>query len=113
MRERIDSGAREVFAKQGFQATTVDELAELADVAPATSFNHRQDERALLGLMTGEIFETLHSLTTRHLEAAGSGSEKLRGVIGAAAEGISANRGVARNEENLNESPNRAYAAQE
>ncbi len=96
IRERIHAAARDLFAKQGFQATTVDEIAELADVAPATFFNHFQSKRALLSLMTGEIFETLHSLTTLHLEAAGSGSAKLRGFITAAAEGIAANRGVAR-----------------
>ncbi len=96
IRQRIYSGARLLFAKQGFQATTVDEIAELADVAPATFFNHFHSKRALLSLMTGEIFETLHSLTTLHLEAAGSGSEKLRGFIASAAEGIAANRGVAR-----------------
>jgi AcrR family transcriptional regulator len=96
IRQRIYSAARGLFAKQGFAATTVDEIAELADVAPATFFNHFQSKRALLGLMTGEIFETLHSLTTLHLEADGSGSEKLRGFVASAAQGIAANRGVAR-----------------
>jgi AcrR family transcriptional regulator len=96
VRERIFSAARELFAKQGFQATTVDEIAEQADVAPATFFNHFQSKQALLGLMTGEVFEFLHTLTIQHLEGAGSSSEKLRSFIASAADGISANRGVAR-----------------
>ena len=96
VRERIFSAARDLFAKQGFQATTVDEIANLADVAPATFFNHFQSKQALLGLMTGEIFEYLHALTTQHLEGEGSSSEKLRNFIGSAAEGIAASRGVAR-----------------
>jgi len=96
VRERIFSAARDLFAKQGFQATTVDEIANLADVAPATFFNHFQSKQALLGLMTGEIFEYLHSLTTQHLEGDGSSSDKLRNFIGSAAQGIAASRGVAR-----------------
>lgn len=96
VRARIYAVARELFAKQGFSATTVDEIAEQADVAPATFFNHFQSKQALLGLMTGEVFEYLHSLTVEHLEGEGSGFEKLRGFVGAATEGISASRGVAR-----------------
>jgi len=96
VRERIFSAARDLFAKQGFQATTVDEIANIADVAPATFFNHFQSKQALLGLMTGEVFEYLHALTTQHLEGEGSSADKLRNFIGSAAEGIAASRGVAR-----------------
>jgi AcrR family transcriptional regulator len=96
VRTRIYSVARDLFTKQGFEATTVDEIARVADVAPATFFNHFKSKQALLGLMTGEIFEFLHSMTTQHLEGDGSSSEKLRGFIASATEGISAGRGVAR-----------------
>jgi AcrR family transcriptional regulator len=96
VRTRIYSVARDLFAKQGFDATTVDEIARVADVAPATFFNHFQSKQALLGLMTGEVFETLHLLTSKHLEGEGSSNEKLRAFISAASEGISASRGIAR-----------------
>jgi AcrR family transcriptional regulator len=96
IRTRIYTVARDLFTKQGFEATTVDEIARVADVAPATFFNHFKSKQALLGLMTGEVFEFLHSMTTQHLEGEGSSSEKLRGFIAAANEGISAGRGVAR-----------------
>ena len=96
VRTRIYTVARDLFAKQGFEATTVDEIARVADVAPATFFNHFQSKQALLGLMTGEIFEYLHSMTTEHLEGEGSSSEKLRAFISSASEGIAAGRGVAR-----------------
>jgi AcrR family transcriptional regulator len=96
VRTRIYSVARELFTKQGFDATTVDEIARVADVAPATFFNHFQSKQALLGLMTGEVFETLHLMTSQHLEGEGSSSEKLRAFISAATEGISASRGIAR-----------------
>jgi len=95
-RDDLLAVARELFAKQGFQATTVDEIAQLADVAPATFFNHFKSKQALLGLMTGEVFEYLHSLTKQHLEGEGSGAEKLRAFMSSAAAGIAANRGVAR-----------------
>lgn len=96
VRTRIYTVARALFAKQGFDATTVDEIARVADVAPATFFNHFQSKHALLGLMTGEVFEYLHSMTTEHLEGEGSSHEKLRAFISSATLGISAGRGIAR-----------------
>ena len=96
VRTRIYSVARELFAKQGFEATTVDEIARVADVAPATFFNHFQSKQAFLSLMTGEVFEVLHSMTSEHLEGEGSSFEKLRAFISSATEGISAGRGIAR-----------------
>jgi AcrR family transcriptional regulator len=85
-----------LFTKQGFAATTVDEIARVADVAPATFFNHFQSKQALLGLMTGEVFEYLHAMTSEHLEREGSAVEKLRAFISSATQGIAASRGVAR-----------------
>jgi len=96
VRARIYSVARELFSKQGFEATTVDEIARVADVAPATFFNHFQSKQALLALMTGEVFEVIHSMTSEHLEGEGSSPEKLRAFIASATEGISASRGIAR-----------------
>ena len=96
IRTRIYEVARDLFTKQGFETTTVDEIAQVADVAPATFFNHFQSKQALLGLMTGEVFEYLHSMTSQHLEREGSPSVKLRAFITSANEGIAASRGVAR-----------------
>ncbi len=81
VRSRILAAARELFAKHGFEATTVDEIARAADVVPATFFNHFQSKQALLGLMAGEVFETLHAMTTQHLEGSGTSVEKLRRFI--------------------------------
>ena len=96
VRTRIYTVARELFTKQGFETTTVDEIARVADVAPATFFNHFHNKHALLGLMTGEVFEYLHAMTSEHLEGEGASSEKLRAFISSATEGISASRGIAR-----------------
>ena len=96
IRTRIYGVARDLFSKQGFEATTVDEIARVADVAPATFFNHFQSKQALLGLMTGEVFKTLHAMTSEHLERPGAADEKLRAFVSSATQGIAASRGVAR-----------------
>ncbi|MBK7951049.1 MAG: TetR/AcrR family transcriptional regulator [Deltaproteobacteria bacterium] len=96
VRERILAVARELFAKQGFEATTVDEIARVADVVPATFFNHFQSKQALLGLMAGEVFETLHSMTAQHLEGPGTSVAKLRRFVVSISESIASSRGVAR-----------------
>jgi len=96
VRERIYAAARRLFTKHGFQATTVDEIARIADVAPATFFNHFQSKQALLDLMTGEVAEALHALSVRHLEAAGPSHERLRGFVADAAESLAASRAIAR-----------------
>jgi AcrR family transcriptional regulator len=74
----------------------VDEIAQLADVAPATFFNHFHSKQALLTLMTGEVVEHLHKMTIESLVGDGSSVERLRTFIARAAEDISANRGSAR-----------------
>ncbi|MEZ4278773.1 MAG: TetR/AcrR family transcriptional regulator [Myxococcota bacterium] len=96
VRARILGVARELFAKHGFEATTVDEIARAADVVPATFFNHFQSKQALLGLMAGEVFETLHSMTAQHLEGPGTSVAKLRRFIVSISESIASSRGVAR-----------------
>ena len=68
VRSRIYSAARELFTKQGFEATTVDEIAAVADVAPATFFNHFQSKQTLLTLMTGELVDHLHAITVESLQ---------------------------------------------
>jgi AcrR family transcriptional regulator len=96
VRTRIYSAARELFAKQGFDATTVDEIAEVADVASATFFNHFQSKQAILRLMTGEVVEHLHAMTVESLVGDGPAFERIRRFIAQAAEDISASRGAAR-----------------
>ena len=96
VRARILAAARELFAKHGFEATTVDEIARAADVAPATFFNHFQSKQALLSLMAGEVFETLHAMTAQHLEGPGSSVKKLRRFIASTTDSIASSRGVAR-----------------
>ncbi len=95
VRARIYGAARELFSKQGFDATTVDEIAAAADVAPATFFNHFKGKQVLLGLMATEVVDALQTLTP-HLESEGDSVERLSAFVASAADAIAANRGVAR-----------------
>ena len=96
VRTRVYAAAQTLFSKQGFEATTVDEIAEMADVAPATFFNHFQSKQAILALMTGEVVEHLHAMITKSLVGHGSSLERIRRFITGAANDISASRGAAR-----------------
>jgi AcrR family transcriptional regulator len=96
VRTRVYAAARALFSKQGFDATTVDEIAEMADVAPATFFNHFQSKQAILALMTGEVVDHLHAMITKSLVGHGSSLERIRRFITDAANDISASRGAAR-----------------
>ena len=53
-RMRIYAVAIGLFRTQGFERTTVSQIAEAADIVPATFFNHFQSKNALLGQMTTE-----------------------------------------------------------
>lgn len=54
VRTRIYTVARELSTKQGFDATTVDEIARVANVASATFFNHFHNKQALLEFMRSD-----------------------------------------------------------
>jgi len=92
VRTRIYTAAKELFAKRGFEATTVDEIARVADVAPATFFNHFQTKQALLTLMTGEVVEHLHTITVESFERPGAATIRLRNFVERAATDIAENR---------------------
>jgi AcrR family transcriptional regulator len=96
VRARIYGAARELFGKQGFEATTVDEIAELADVVPATFFNHFHSKQAILALMTAEVVDHLHAMTVESLDRPGSPVARLERFVARAAEDIAANRRSAR-----------------
>ncbi len=55
LRDRIYTVAQELFTAQGFEDTTVEQIAAAADVVPATFFNHFQNKNAVLAEMTTEV----------------------------------------------------------
>lgn len=75
MRERILDAAIECFLAEGFEATTMDEIAERADVARATVFNHFAEKEQLLSAYLArrraELVELLRREARDDIDAAG------------------------------------------
>ena len=96
MRTRIYNVARELFQEQGFEATTVEQIAQRADIAPATFFNHYQSKGGVMALMTSEIADHVGHLVERHLAGPGSIRVRLAGLAEDAAHQIGETHQVAR-----------------
>lgn len=77
LRTRIYETARALFLAQGFDATTVNQIAAAADIAPATFFNHFQSKAAILQAMTDEVSEHLETLVNEQLERSGTTQERV------------------------------------
>jgi AcrR family transcriptional regulator len=96
LRARIYEVAVELFRSQGFEETTVGQISEAADIAPATFFNHFQSKSALLGQMTTEVLATLETMLKEEFAAAEATQDRLTGFVARAAERIAETRGLAR-----------------
>lgn len=69
LRERVCEVARELFSEQGFEATTVEQIAAAADIAPATFFNHFQSKRGVLATMTSDVVSYVGLLLDANLRS--------------------------------------------
>jgi AcrR family transcriptional regulator len=69
VRERILSAAMARFVRQGFEDTTVDQIAEDADVAQKTCFDYFPTKQRLLRELAEERFDELQEI----LEMVGAG----------------------------------------
>jgi AcrR family transcriptional regulator len=58
-RERIRAAARELFSSQGFEAATLRQIAERAEVALGTLFNYARDKRDLTFLLFNDDLSRL------------------------------------------------------
>jgi AcrR family transcriptional regulator len=77
-RAAILAAARELFASQGFAATSVDDIAEAAGVAKGAVYHHFASKEA--------VFETVfeaasQSLVPRVIEAAGAAPDELESIV--------------------------------
>lgn len=95
LRDRIYQTARELFLAHGVEATTVEQIAAAADVAPATFFNHFQSKDRLLREMTGEVFERLEALIDTQLRRPGWTRTRLARFVDQATAEIEAAQGLA------------------
>ena len=70
-RERIARAALALFVEKGFAATTVDEIAQRADVAKGTFFNYFPRKEGVLAVVAHEHLLELHERTERLLSGPG------------------------------------------
>lgn len=77
LRQRIFDEAARLFLRQGFDATTVDEIAVAADVAQATFFNHYPSKDALLDEMTSEVLGVVRGLLEEQRKREASSAERI------------------------------------
>ncbi len=80
-RERILDAAVRVFARNGFHATRVSEVAKAAGVADGTIYLYFQSKEALLVSLFENRVQRLLAFLETELPRAGSASEKLRRIV--------------------------------
>ncbi len=77
VRDRIRAAAVELFRESGYAATTVEEIAERADVAKGTFFNHFPRKDSLLAAVAEEMTERIQEELGPDEEWEGSGREQI------------------------------------
>lgn len=92
-RRRITLAALELFHEKGFEATTVDEITERADVAKGTFFNYFPKKESVLEALSEEWMEHAEEHAARHGRTA---SERILAVFGGVAEAYGQDRALAR-----------------
>lgn len=95
-RSRIYDAAIDLFRTQGFERTTVSQIAEAADVVPATFFNHFPSKNAVLRQMTTEVVGVIELLLQTQIETEHSTPERLIGFTKRAAAQIAETHDLAR-----------------
>jgi len=80
-RERIYETARQLFLANGFEATTVDQIAEAADIAQTTFFNYFQSKAALLREMTNEVSDRLEAMLAEQLATPGTAEARIMSFV--------------------------------
>jgi AcrR family transcriptional regulator len=92
-RRRITLAALELFHAKGFEATTVDEITEHADVAKGTFFNYFPKKESVLEALSQEWMEQAERHGGNHGRTA---SERILAVFGGVAEAYGQDRALAR-----------------
>jgi AcrR family transcriptional regulator len=96
LRERIYEVSSLLFASQGYEATTVEQISTAADIVPATFFNHFQNKRAVLLEMTGEVVTHIQTLLDQAMHDDRGIRAQLVGFADHAAHDIEQARAIAR-----------------
>jgi AcrR family transcriptional regulator len=91
-RRRITLAALELFHEKGFEATTVDEITERADVAKGTFFNYFPRKESVLAALSEEWMERAEEHAAQHGRTA---SERILALFGGVAESYGQDRALA------------------
>jgi AcrR family transcriptional regulator len=67
-RATLESVAMRLFAEQGFDATTVEEIAAIAEVSPRTFFRYFPSKESLVIERDAELRDRLFEAIERHLD---------------------------------------------
>jgi TetR/AcrR family transcriptional regulator, cholesterol catabolism regulator len=94
--QRIRDAALDLFRQQGYEATTVEAIAERADVAKGTVFNYFRHKQALLTAIAGERMEQLACELGPPADWRGCGEEKLRRLFLKLAESTTEDRDLSK-----------------
>ena len=95
-RERIVGAAIRLFMKKGFESTTVDEIAEAADVAKGTFFNYFPRKEAVLDALGEQVVHEMEEVTRGLLAQPGTASDKIHRFAGEITRRHSSNRELSR-----------------
>lgn len=80
-RDRLYESALSLFLESGFDATTVDQIAERADVARATVFNHFPQKMAFLEEWGARRRALVRELLQAHSQDLGTAAEELAAYL--------------------------------
>ncbi len=92
-RRRITMSALDLFHEKGFEATTVDEITERADVAKGTFFNYFPRKESVLAALSEEWMERAEEHASQHGRTA---FERILALFGGVAESYGQDRELAR-----------------
>lgn len=96
LRAHVYETARRLFLEHGFEATTVAQIAEAADVAQGTFFNHFPSKQAVLAELTSEVSGHLQVMVDEQLMRPVSALDRITGFAESVGEELEQARGIAR-----------------
>ncbi len=86
LHQSILATAAELFAREGYDATTVERIADAADIAPATFFNHFRSKEDVLREIGQDVFSRFRRLVDEQIGRSASTIERLLGFAARSAE---------------------------